>query len=156
MITIYFDLDGTLYDLYNIPNWLELLETENENVFAIGDLLYNENNFNNIIFALLEKNVVFGVITWLPKNASENYCAKCEEIKRNWCKNNLPFISHFTAQKYGTPKQNAIDKKTKQIILIDDNKEVCEKWNTAKQRKSYQITNSNNVVDILRKIFDEI
>ena len=27
---VYFDLDGTLYNLYNIPDWLDYLENEKE------------------------------------------------------------------------------------------------------------------------------
>ena len=41
---IYFDLDGTVYDLYNMENWLEKLRSETEKVFTEGDFLGNYEN----------------------------------------------------------------------------------------------------------------
>ena len=62
-IKVYMDLDGTVYDLYNVVNWLEKLNLEDAQVFSEGDFIGNYNEFYEICNKLLAKGVQFGVIT---------------------------------------------------------------------------------------------
>lgn len=154
---IFFDLDGTLFDLYGKENWLELLQTENPTAFE-GDFLpeIDKSALFNVVNRLSALGVVFEVITWLPMNASEEYENECTRVKTEWVKANLPFISRIACQSYGIPKQNAIAKRAKQMFLIDDNAEICEIWTTAKQRKAVNISKTFTVVDALEKIYNEM
>lgn len=153
MIQIYFDLDGTLYDLYGLPDWLEKLRNEQAGAYTDGEPLFDENSFYNIISDLLLEGVKFGVITWLAMQASEEYEASTTEEKRNWCKKFLPFIETFAAQSYGTPKQKAIGKHSAIEILIDDNPDVCRVWETKKQRIAYCVNEKYTVCDALTDIY---
>ena len=45
MTTWYFDLDGTLANLYNAENWLERLENEESGVFSNLEPLIDEEKF---------------------------------------------------------------------------------------------------------------
>ena len=153
-ITINFDLDGTLYDLYGLENWLSLLRNEQEGAFTLSFPLFGAE-FYVIISNLLAKGVIFNVITWLPMGASKEYEEICTREKREWCKNFLPFITNFTAQPYGVPKQKGIVKNAQTEILIDDNIEVCKVWETQKRRKYYQVTKEKNVTQILQEIYNE-
>lgn len=153
MIKVCFDLDGTLFDLYGKSNWLELLETESAGAF-IGDFLpeINVTELLNVVEKLKAFGVVFEVITWLPKNATKAYEEICTAEKMAWCSENLPFVSKVVCQSYGIPKQKAITKSAKTMILIDDNKEVCTMWETAKQRKSINVNKTYTVVNALQSV----
>ena len=154
-IKIFFDLDGTLYDLYGLTNWLEMLRNEQGGAYTTGQPLFDEDSFYNIISDLQLVGVEFGVITWLAMQASDEYELSTTEEKREWCEKYLPFISTFAAQRYGTPKQNAIDRRHKIMILIDDNPEVCKTWETPKQRKAYCVSKEYTVCDALNDIYEQ-
>lgn len=157
MIKIYFDLDGTIYDLYGRADWLQSLESEDETVFD-GDMLpyVSEKELATLCKELTKCGVSLGVITWLPKDATAEYERKCELVKRKWVKRYMPYISDFTAQSYGIPKQKAISKKSKQIFLIDDSAEVCEMWDTSVQRKSFRVSEQFTVIDALKTILQMV
>ena len=42
---IYFDLDGTVYNLYGIENWLQYLNEEKSEVFTIGEFMVDYKKF---------------------------------------------------------------------------------------------------------------
>lgn len=150
---IYFDLDGTIYDLYSIPNWLQLLREEQPTAFTQGRPLFN-HDFYKVVASLLSKGVQFGVITWLPMQASPEYEEICRAEKIQWCKDYLPFISTFAAQSYGTPKQQAIKSRTRNDIIIDDNLDICQMWSNGKTRTAIQVTKEKNVTQILQEILE--
>ena len=156
-IKIYFDLDGTVYDLYNVENWLEKLRSEDASVFSEGDFIGDYNRFKTVCEKLVSVGVQFEVITWLPMQASEEYEIECTEVKREWVKKFMPFVTEFTAQSYGIPKQNAIKKRAKTMYLLDDNKEVCEMWKTDKMRKAINVNRDElTTIEALEMIYCEI
>ena len=156
-IKIYFDMDGTVADFYGQENWLEMLRSETAGAFANCEPLFDETRFYKAVSRLLSIGVQFGVITWLPMQASPEYETICTAEKMEWCKQFLPFISEFTAQSYGIPKQNAIRKHASTEILIDDNSEVCTIWKTAKQRKVMPVSGYYDSVCVaLEIIADEL
>ena len=58
-IKIYFDLDGTVYDLYNVENWLEKLRSEDASVFSEGDFIGDYNRFKTVCEKLVSLGVQF-------------------------------------------------------------------------------------------------
>lgn len=149
---IYFDLDGTVYDLYNVNNWLEKLRTEQSNVFLDGNFMGDYEEFLDCIQALTVLGYTFGVITWLPMQASPEYEEICRQKKIKWINEKMPFVSEINICSYGIPKQDCIQKKANSMILIDDNSEVCKMWETPKQRKAINLINDFTVVDALKSI----
>lgn len=157
MIKVNFDLDGTVFDLYGKENWLEMLEAENPDVFLGEWLSYiNKTAFFDTIEKLLEKKVEFNVITWLPMGASKEFEEECAKVKTEWVKENMPFIKEISCISYGIPKQKAIKKRAKTMYLLDDNKEVCNMWNTETQRKSFNLSEDFDVVKALQAILATI
>ena len=152
-VKIYFDLDGTVYDLYGVENWLSLLRNEDVSVYTKGNTLYSAD-FYKIVCSLMRHGVKFGVITWGSMTASPEFEEVTERAKRQWVNEHLPFVESFAYQRYGTPKQQAIKNRTQKYILIDDNAEVIKIWENGKTRKSYQVTNEKNVTQILKEILD--
>ena len=145
---IYFDLDGTVYNLYSIENWLQYLEEENSNVFIMGEFMVDHKKFMDCITALTKRGYSFGVITWLPMRASAEFEEECRQQKIKWIKHFLPFVTEINCQSYGIPKQNAIQKKSSKMFLIDDNKEVCNTW---EQEKNCIALNLTKDFDVIKK-----
>lgn len=137
--TVWFDMDGTLYDLYNIPNWLEELQNKNENVFYIGSPMYNCYCINRAIEALTEHGWQVGIITWAPKDVAENdpFFAKVKHAKLMWALRHYPdLVRNFYCLPYGQSKAicacNHWSERNGSIedvqILVDDNMLVREDW----------------------------
>lgn len=149
---IWMDCDGTLYDLYSIPNWLDKLRNEEEQVFSTGSFMGNYTEFLKEISRLFAAGYEFGVITWLPMGASPEYEEICRQEKIEWIKQYLPFVHDINITSYGIPKQNTIKKRAKQMILIDDNSEVCKMWETNSMRKAINLTDNFDIVAALQSI----
>ena len=155
-VKVFFDLDGTLFNLYGKTNWLEMLRTETAGAFE-GSFLpeIDLTEFYLTIEKLSIYGIQFAVISWLPMQASPEYEEICREEKNNWILENLPFVSEVSIVPYGIPKQDCIIKRAQRMILLDDNKEICETWETAKQRKAIQITKDWTVVHALKNLLEE-
>lgn len=137
--TVWFDMDGTLYDLYNVPNWLERLAEEDEGVFWDGAMMYNPYRIEQAIEALIAHGWRVGVITWAPKGVEKDdpFFAKVENIKRFWLKRFYPdLLENFYCLPYGQSKaicacdhwyeRNGDIADTQ--ILVDDNMIVRDDW----------------------------
>ena len=125
---IILDLDGTLYDLYNVDNWLEKVESGDPSVFTEGGALVNIDKLNKKIEIFQKMGCTFSVVTWLPMGATEKYKKECYSRKMNWCRENLPTISEVNIIDYGIGK-HLYRKKDKFNYLIDDNLEINDKFN---------------------------
>lgn len=135
-MNICFDLDGTIYDLYNVPNWLHYFENEKTGIFTIGETLIDTVFLGKLCNMLHEQGHKTQIITWLPRDASKEYEKACTIEKMNWIKKHMPYIQTVSIVPYGTPKHK-VAKRTKQMVLFDDNKEVRREWNTPFMRMSF-------------------
>lgn len=134
MTTWYFDMDGTLADLYNSSGWLEKLENEQGGVFDDLKPLIDLERFKKWCEQILAKGDRIEIITWLPRGASDEYMEDCAIEKMEWVAEKMPWIKKVHCQPYGTPKQYAIEKRSRKMILVDDNTEVIQMWQTTQQR----------------------
>ena len=82
---IYFDLDGTVYNLYGVLNWLERLRNEDVTVYNQGSRLFDDELYK-VAATLMRYGVRFGVITWGSMTASPEFEVQSEETKRQWTK----------------------------------------------------------------------
>lgn len=152
MKKIYFDMDGTVADLYGEKNWLDNLRNEREGSFINLRPLVDMNELAMVCHQLMNLGYSFGVITWLPMSASYEFERVCEEEKRAWVEEFMPWVSEFYAQSYGVPKQYAPSKRAAEMILVDDNAEVRAMWDTEVQRSSIDAT--QDIIKELRKLLD--
>lgn len=123
---IYFDMDGTIADLYGVDGWLDALHNEDISPYAVAAPLVDMVALNTICETLQALGVVIGVISWTAKGGSKTYNAEVRKVKREWIKNNLPCVTEFHVVKYGTPKHKV--RKIDNSILVDDNAEVRAAW----------------------------
>jgi hypothetical protein len=152
MKKIYFDMDGTVANLYGEDNWLDNLRNEREGSFINLRPLVDMMELSRVCHQLMKQGYRFGVITWLPMGASREFERVCEREKKHWVDTLMPWVTEFYAQTYGEPKQSAPTHRAAQMILVDDNAEVRAKWNTAKQRTSIDAT--KNIIKELEKLLD--
>ena len=154
MIKIYFDMDGTVADFYGQKDWLAKLENEEPGAFINCAPLFGDK-FLKMVNKCLEQGIQFGIITWLPMQASVEYEKICEQEKKDWVKEHMPFITDFCALSYGTPKQYGIKKHVANEILIDDNTDVIERWNTKRRRIGYLVDCMEDVTQLLEQVMDD-
>jgi len=154
-MNFYFDMDGTIADLYNVEGWLADILSEQEGLFDNLFPLVDEEQFGNLCEALESQGHTFGIITWLPNGCSAKYAEIVREEKYQWARRFFgTYIQYFTfvALPYGTPKQKALIHRSQKAVLFDDNHEVIELWKTPTQRKGITVTGEFG--DAYQKLLD--
>lgn len=152
MRTLFLDMDGTVCDLYGKTNWLWFIMAEQRGLFENLKPLVNIDELTRICKQLIEKDWIINIISWTPKNVTNEYIRCVEEEKKRWVSKFMPYVENVYILDYGVSKQSAKYKGSSVEVLVDDNKEVCEKWNTPKRRSSKTVTKHNNVLAILEKL----
>lgn len=127
MRAIYFDMDGTIADLYGFENWLNYLLSSDTKPYLDCTPLVNPKSFIKIISNLKSKGYTIGVISWGAKNGTNEYTRKVKAAKIEWLNKWFGDIfSEIHVVKYGTSKYSCA--KVKNSILVDDNSDVRKKW----------------------------
>ena len=124
---IYFDMDGTIADLYGVDGWLADLEAHNPRPYEEAKVMHNMSALAKAIHKAQSKGVKVGVISWLSKTATEDYNKAVEKAKRKWLKKHLKSVDfdfiHIVP--YGTPKSTLA---VKGSILFDDEERNRIEW----------------------------
>ena len=144
-ITINFDMDGTIADLYGVENWLEMLIAEDTTPYTNARPLLRLATLARRLNTLQRNGYNIAVISWLSKSGSEAYNKAVTEAKMAWLAKHLPSVNwdRITIVPYGTPKQNFC--KNPLDILFDDEAKNREDWTG----KAYDV---NEIIEILKKI----
>lgn len=127
-MTIFFDMDGTIVDLYGVPDWLSKLRNNDATPYEEAMPLLRLNNAARLLNALQKNGVHIGVITWLSKESNPAYDEAVRRAKRRWLARHLGSVdwNEIHMVKYGTPKTKF--RKAANDILFDDVEEIREKW----------------------------
>lgn len=128
-ITINFDMDGTIADLYGVPNWLEKLTNYDETPYAEAMPLLRLSALAKRLNNLQRKGYNIAVISWLSKSGTDEYNERVTEAKLEWLATHMPSVhwDEINIVKHGTPKENYC--KTPLDILFDDEAKNRENWN---------------------------
>lgn len=125
---IVFDMDGTIADLYNVPNWLDDLLSEKTDPYRNAKPIYNSKELNNILYQLKQNGFKIFVTSWGSKGGTTEYTRAVKQAKKEWLKmQDFPY-DELHVVKYGTPKHYVTRGKAKMQILVDDNDNVREAW----------------------------
>jgi len=126
-MTIYFDMDGTIADLYGIKDWLKMIQEENAYPYAVAAPLVDMKKLNSILENLKSLGFKIGVISWLSRNGSKEYNKTVRKTKREWLFQKIGInFDEIHIVKYGTPKNKVC--KDKNGILFDDELRNRENW----------------------------
>lgn len=141
--TIFFDMDGTIADLYGVENWLDYLIASDALPYEIAKPLIRLNALARILNRLQKQGYKVGVISWLAKNSNTAYDEKVTKTKKEWLKKHLASVNfdEIHIVKYGTPKQTFA--KTENDILFDDEEKNRNDWTG----KAFDV---NEIIEILK------
>lgn len=125
---ICFDMDGTIADLYAVPNWLAKLRAEDASPYAEAAPMWDMAKLRDILLKLIAKDWEIRVISWLAKDSTEGYKEAVRQAKREWLtRYDFPADKvHLVA--YGTTKADCVRRITEAAILVDDNEKVRNGW----------------------------
>ena len=83
---IYFDMDGTIADLYGVEGWLNDLESENERPYATAKPLIRMSALAKVLNRLQRNGYTIGIVSWLSKNGTPRFNEAVTEAKKEWLK----------------------------------------------------------------------
>lgn len=126
--TIFFDMDGTIADLYGVENWLDYLINSDPSPYKNAKPLLNLNSLARILNRLQRTGYHIGIISWLSKNSTESYDEAVTQAKKAWLNKHLASVrfDEIHIVSYGTPKE--IFAHNKQDILFDDEEKNRLNW----------------------------
>ena len=128
MKMICFDMDGTLANLYGVPNWLEKLQAEDPSPYAEARPMWDMTKLTGVLEALIANGWQIRIISWLSKDSSESYKAAVRKAKLEWLdKWKFPYQKCHLVQ-YGTTKADCVRRIANPGILVDDNDKVRGGW----------------------------
>lgn len=127
-MTIWFDMDGTLADLYGVENWLPMLRASDPTPYAIAKPLLRLSTLAYMLNRLRAKGYEVSVLSWLSKTGTPEYNAEVTAAKYAWLKTHLPSVDfdEIVIIPYGTPKEDF--KRTDADILFDDEERNRTNW----------------------------
>lgn len=105
-MTIWFDMDGTIANLYAVEGWLDYLLNEDVFPYAEAETMLNFSLFARLLHKLQNRGWKIGIISWTSKNGSESYNLAVEMAKRAWLAKHLPSVEwdEIKVVRYGTNK----------------------------------------------------
>jgi len=103
---IWFDMDGTIADLYGVTDWLDDLISESPRPYQIAKPMLNLNTLARLLNRLQKQGFEIGIISWLSKNGSPEYNQKVTRVKQKWLKKHLHSVhwDNIHIVQYGTNK----------------------------------------------------
>ena len=127
-MTIWFDMDGTIADLYGVENWLSYLMDGNTLPYEIARPLVRLSALARILNNLQRKGYQIGIISWLSKSGNADYNERVTIAKMKWIKKHLASVKldEIHIVEYGTYKETFA--KSDKDILFDDELNNRKYW----------------------------
>lgn len=148
---IVFDMDGTIADLYAVPNWLQMLRTENPAPYVMAEPMWEMDILADILNELRVNGIEIRIVTWLSKDSTKEYKDLVRKAKLKWLEEmGFPF-DKFHCVQYGATKANSVRKylaEEETAILIDDNAKVRKGWKLGETVDPNEI----NIIEFLENL----
>jgi hypothetical protein len=128
MKTIWWDMDGTIADLYSVENWLPKLRAEDPTPYAEAKVLWNMSQLARLMNMVQRMGYRLGIISWTSRSCSDSYAKAIAKAKLDWLKEHLASVKfdEICIVSYGTPKSEFMD--TDEDILFDDEEQNRDLW----------------------------
>lgn len=145
---IYFDMDGTIANLYGVENWLDYLIARDPFPYENAKPLLNLSHLARKLNILRREGWKLGIVSWLSKEDNHEYNELVTKTKMKWLKKHLASVifDEIKIVSYGTPKSEVVEEIG---ILFDDEKPNREEWNSAGGH-AYNVHNILEVLEVLR------
>lgn len=125
MKEFWFDMDGTLADLYGVKDWLPKLINSDPSPYVEARPLINMARLAKALHKAQHNGYTVNIISWTSKEATAEYNKAVETAKRKWLARHLPSVewNEIKIVAYGTPKSLF-----GQGILFDDEERNRVEW----------------------------
>jgi histidinol phosphatase-like enzyme len=145
---IYFDMDGTIANLYAVSGWLEMLRAYDETPYEQAQVMLNMAQLARALNKLKAQGYVIGIVSWLSKCPTAEYDKKVIKAKRKWLKKHLASVTfdEIVIVAHGTPKSQVVQ--YSRGILFDDEQANRNEW----QGQAYQ---PQQILEILKSLIKE-
>lgn len=142
MKEIWFDMDGTIADLYGVDGWLDMLIAGDPTPYEIARPLVNLQALARVLNRLQQNGYTINIVSWLSKNGTDEYNAKVTSAKIEWLDTHLHSVkfNRIDILTYGTPKQIG-----RHGILFDDEERNRDNWNDL----AYDV---DNIIGVLKTL----
>ena len=143
MKAIYFDMDGTIADLYGVENWLENILQRNIRPYKEAKTLVKMASLARLLNKLQKEGYIIGIVSWLAKNSTQEYNERVTQAKIDWLHKHLPSVqwNELHIVEYGTPKQTVVQ--YNKGILFDDEEQNRTNWTGT----AYDV---DNIIEVLK------
>lgn len=114
---IWFDMDGTIADLYGVQGWLSMLQKEDATPYRQAKPLVSMSTLARLLHKAQKHGYTINIISWCAKHSTAEYDIAVTQAKCEWLKKHLPSVgwNKIDIVAYGTPKG-----KNRSGILFDD------------------------------------
>lgn len=145
MTTIFFDMDGTIADLYGVENWLDYLINKDAFPYENAKALLNLQALARVLNRLHRNGFRIEIISWLAKNSNAEYNEAVTLAKMRWLSFHLGSVSfdEINIVSYGISKDTF--RHTDTDILFDDEAQNREAWGG-------QAFGVENIIEILKAL----
>jgi len=128
MRTIWFDMDGTIANLYGVDNWLDKLHAYDPSPYAEAGVMLNMSQLARLLNQLQTMGYKLGIISWLSKCPTAEYDRLVGAAKVWWLEKHLASVSwdEIKIVPHGMPKEWF--KQSEDDILFDDEAKNRENW----------------------------
>ena len=125
---IYFDMDGTLANLYGVENWLDKLRAYDATPYENAEVMLNMQALAHRLNKLQARGYTIGIISWLSKETTPEYDAAVTAAKLEWLSKHLHSVrwDEVAISSYGKRKSKLAQ--VKGGYLFDDNPKVRREW----------------------------
>lgn len=141
---IWFDMDGTIADLYGVDGWLEMLIAQNATPYVIAKPLVNLNTLAKLMHKAQRNGFEICIVSALAKNSTADYDEKVKAAKMRWLKKHLASVD-FDEIRFVPYTFTKNDVNSGNDILFDDEDRHLAAWTG----KAFP---ANTILDILRVI----
>ena len=147
---IYFDMDGTIANLYGVENWLDKLEGGDTSPYKEAEVMLNMQALAHRLNNLQKHGFTIGVISWLSKSGSNAYNEKVAKVKAEWLAKHLGSVKFDEVHLVKFGKRKSKCAKVKDGILFDDNAKVRKEW--IKHNPNGWAFAEKNILEILEEL----
>jgi len=124
---IWFDMDGTIANLYGVENWLEMLIAHDETPYAIAKPIVNLSVLARLMNKVQRKGFEICIVSALSKDSTSEYDERVRNAKIKWLANHLKSV-HFDEIRFVPYWYTKNDVNTGADILFDDEERHLKKW----------------------------
>lgn len=123
---IWFDMDGTIADLYSVPGWLDYLMNDDTYPYDNAKPMLNFSLLARYLNKLQREGWQIGIISWTSKSGTDIYNGEIALTKLCWLHEHFKSVSwdEIKIVKYGTNKYNECGGG----ILFDDEERNRDEW----------------------------